>query len=301
MEIIYNGTDISENVNETKLEIDFSLGDRADTILLYLDREDGSIDQWGYAPGDTLQIKEESLDTGKMTVSEVKFLDSDIWITATSIPDMIEKKYTEWSSVSFKTLASELAKKMGFKAEFYGIDKDVTYTKVVQDGKDDLRFLSERCAYEGCVLMAFDGTMRIVSEEYIEAADPTTYRLEADETTCKTVVVPELAACTVTDVKGKTKGTYTNCDEGQNLGIVLDFELSSIEEARRFAKNLLYRRNKMCSTGIIWSTDLFLGLTAGNKITVDCGPFEDKMAVITRIRHDLIAETTKIWFRVLGE
>ena len=301
MEILYNGADIVDLVDESRLEIDMSLGDRADTIYLCFKRGDGSADKWGYAPGDTLRVKEGALDTGKMAVNMVRFIDEEIQITAASIPDTSENKKKEWSSISFKTLCAELSKKMGFKAEFYGVDKDQTYKKVVQEDKDDLRFLSERCTYEGCVLMAYDGTIRIVSEEYIEGLKATTYRLEADDTTSKTIVVPPYGSCTVTDKDEKTKGTYTLDDKGKKLGFSFDFELSSIDEARRFAQNLLLKKNRTCSTGVIWSTDLYLDLSAGNKFTVNCGAFDDKLALITRIRHDLIAESTKIWFRTLGE
>ena len=76
--------------------------------------------------------------------------------------------------------------------------------------------------------------------------------------------------------------------------------LSSIEEARRFASNILDEKNRGLRTGVIYSNDLLPELTAGTKFTVDTPPYRDRLAVATHVRHDLQGRKTKTWFRVIG-
>ncbi len=294
MELIYNGTEITELVNIEKAEVDTYLGDRADTILIMIERDE-TVDKWGFAPGDTIQIKEDELNTGIMTVNKVRFIGHAISITASSIPEQTEVKKKKWSSIGFKDLVKELCKNIGMAVEFFGVD-DQIYNEVTQDYVDDLTFLGERCALEGCSLMAYNGKIKVAAEKWIEEQAASSVEVESDGEQINDDV-QLYGECTVTDKN--IKGTYTENGKLPKMTVVRDYPLSSIDEARRFAKNLMQKKNLDKKTWVIYHPDsLLTELSAGSIIKVTCGTIINKPAILSHVRHSLMNETTKIWFRL---
>ncbi len=53
MELIYNGTDITDDVRILRAEYECFLGEHADRLRIVIDSSDEATSGWGFAPGDT--------------------------------------------------------------------------------------------------------------------------------------------------------------------------------------------------------------------------------------------------------
>ena len=297
MEVIYKGTDITENIDVTKAEYDTSLGGRADTLMLGIRNTNDETKGWGFAEGDEVQIKEDSIDSGVLKVYRVEYDGDSAVVYAASILRPREKKYKEWKKIGFKALAKELAKNLGYKIEFYGVE-DYVYNEVTQPYTDDLAFLAERCKLEGCALIAYKGTIRIIFEDWLESQKASSNRMEAGGDGARTNDHAYIKKCTVTDKDRKISGVCEEDGEGE-MARFFWFPFSSQGEARRFAKNILHAENRKQKTGVIYSDGIQKEIAAGTLLAVDCGDWTNKKAVITRVRYDFDRQATKMWFRLL--
>ena len=113
MNVIYNGTDITDDILVNRAEYDTFLGHHADKIMVAIDSSDDATEGWGFKAGDTIRIKEDALDSGKMTVYRVDYEDGDTVVHAAAIQNTHERKKNVWNKISFKELTKSLAKSLG--------------------------------------------------------------------------------------------------------------------------------------------------------------------------------------------
>lgn len=300
MNVIYNGTDITDDILVNRAEYDTFLGHHADKIMVAIDSSDDATEGWGFKAGDTIRIKEDALDSGKMTVYRVDYEDGDTVVHAAAIQNTHERKKNVWNKISFKELTKSLAKSLGCDVEYYGLDDEFVYDKVTQDNMDDLEFLNYRCWLEGCILIVYKGVIKIINEDWLEGQPVSTYRLEASDETMRTRDGNYLEKCTVYDKDRATTGTYSEDSGSGAMSMTFDFPFTSIDEARRFAKNILRNENRKKKTGVIYSNEVMTDILAGNLLTVSCGDWKDKPVAITHVRYDFENQQTKIWFRLIG-
>ena len=142
--------------------------------------------------------------------------------------------------------------------------------------------------------------IKVINEDWLESQPVSTYRLEASDETMRTWDNAYLDKCTVYDKDRTTTGTHTEEIGNGSMSLTLNFPFTSIDEARRFAKNILHNENRKKKTGVIYSNEVLTEIMAGNLLTVNCGDWKDKPVTITHVRYDLENQTTKIWFRLLG-
>lgn len=300
MDVIYNGTDITDDILVNRAEYDTFLGHHADKVMVAIDSSDDATEGWGFKTGDTIQLKEESIDTGEMTVYRIDYEDGDTVVYASAIQKTRDRKKNEWKKINFKELTGSLAKSLGCDVEYYGLDDEFIYDKVTQDNMDDLEFLNYRCWLEGCILIVYKGVIKIINEDWLESQPISTYRLEASDETMRTRDGSYLEKCTVYDKDRATTGTYSEDTGSGAMSMTFDFPFTSIDEARRFAKNILRNENRKKKTGVIYSNEVMTDILAGNLLTVSCGDWKDKPVVITHVRYDFENQQTKIWFRLIG-
>ncbi len=290
MELLYNGTDISEDMNTTKCIYEAYLGQRADHLTVTLDREDG----WEFAAGDTIKVTEDEIDTGEMTVYRVETEEEHVTIYASTVLRQEEVKDTTWKKVGFKDLMTALAKELDLKCDFFGVE-DVKYDKVKQD-RDSLSFLLYRAALEGCVVVIYNGSVKIINEDWLEEQEVSTDALDEIADDFRIFDYCQLGSCTVIDKDDET-ATHSEGD-GAGMTKALDFKLTDKKEGRRFAKNLLRHENRKRRTGLCYADELLITY-AGTLLTVTAQNWNEVPIVVTRIRYDIENQNTKVWFRRL--
>lgn len=300
MEVIYNGTNISEYINTTRAEYDSFLGHHADKIMIAIDSTDDATQGWGFRAGDEIRIKENSIDSGKMTVYKVEEDEEETVIYAAAILKSYELNTNEWSKIGFKELAEALAKNLDCKAEFYGLDDDFIYDKVKQKNADDLEFLNFRCWLEGCVVIVLNGVMKVISEDWLETQKVSSDQLDTLVDSVKSANKKYLKECTVYDKDREKSGSYSRAKGNGAISMTFDFPFTSIEEGRRFAKNVLRSENRKKKTGVAYADEVIESVMTGNLLKITTGEWKEKPVVITHMRYNFEDENTKIWFRLIG-
>lgn len=292
MQLLYEGKDITKDVEIKKADIIDNAGGAADSIELWLDDPRGFWSKWKPEKDHKVQLKESGYSSGLMYVDELEQNRGIFIIRALSIPQEAKTANTKaWEEVRFLELATEIANKYGFSLETYGI-QNYLYDRVDQYEQADFAFLAWRCALEGYVLKVCDRKVIIYSEKYMESQAP-----------AKTIHASEfdgeyLFRVVSTDIYGSCKMVHGNMSYTFNSpgvhGPVLkptDIYFSNMVEAERFSKGLLRQKNKFEKTG--WGTVKFdASITAGNTLNIKGVGLADGIYFCDQAVHKLVDQKT---------
>lgn len=299
IQLTYNGVDITENVSINRCWHDMYASEKSDTLQLRLNDADVLWDSWAPAVGDEIRVDYGTISTGTMFVSRVIPQNGTFDIYAQSAPASgFELQNKSWQKVRLLQLAEEIAKRNGLSFHSYGVE-DRLYSYILQKNESDFAFLSRRARLEGCSFLVYNKTLVLYSEAYMEAVQPTeTLDVAADgDYKYNDRRFGLYGSCLV------ESGMYTGefaADNGvgrkyrpTEIGII-----GSIQEAARFAKNLLRYVNKGCYSGFVRS-HILPGYAAASTIMLSNkrAPSWDGVVFIDHIRNDYGSGKSKIFFR----
>lgn len=303
MQIIYNGTDITSSVHPTQAMLSDRSGGKPDSIALQFSDTEGLWSQWGPAKGDTLQVKEDGLDSGVMFIDEFSQRAGSFGVAALSIPQASKTARSQgWEAVRFMEFATQIASRYGFAVKTYGVTNHL-YERVDQIEEPDFSFLSTRCSLEGYALKINDRSIVIYNEAAQENKAPDS----------QLAVIEQSGINGNFDFVNKSVDIYGKCIvRGQTFSEYIEGEftdagvsgptmikrlyVSNKAEANRWAKGILRTSNKYMITGAL-SIDLNTNYAAGTTIqVVDTGMF-DGVYFVDSLVHDLINNRTKLRLR----
>lgn len=300
MQIIYKGVDIYPNISVKACEHDMFAESRADSLVLRFNDTSHQWDGWSVEQEETIEVIEGAARTGKMYIYDVKPENGTYTLKAFSIPPTSKNRTSKsWEKVHFKQLCKEIAQRHGLEYEEHGVT-DQIYNYVVQNNLPDFVFLEQRCKLEGCSFLVFDGKLVIYNEASLEASTPQMLlQLNTDaiftysDNTAKSYKQAEI-------VNGTRVGTYSAATESGSriLHKNITIPMNSEAEANRFARNLLRLENKNQRTGII-TWDIQRELAPGSMLQLKTHGVKswDGYAFIYRLRHDYLAEKSKLFIR----
>ncbi|MFD5019994.1 phage late control D family protein [Paenibacillus sp. NPDC058367] len=303
MQIIYNGVDITSEVQPTKvLNMDNS-GGKPDRVDLVFADPEGVWSKWNPAKNDTLQIVESGFDSGLMYIDQISQSAGSFGLQALSIPQISKTARSQgWESVRFMEFATQIAARYGFGIKTYGVINHL-YDRVDQVETADFVFLAERCSLEGYALKINNESIVIYDEAMQEKNAPN----------------PELSIIRESDIAGayvftnKSTDIYGKCIvrsqtlkgyiEGQYTAIGVNgptlkrnLYASNQAEANRWAKGILRSFNKHMITATL-VINLNTNYAAGTTVqVVDIGLF-DGVYIIDHLTHDEINNQTKLTLR----
>lgn len=300
MQIIYEGKDIYPDISVKACEHEMFAESRADSLVIRFNDTSHQWDGWSVEQESTIEVIEGAARTGKMYIYDVTPQNGVYTLKAFSIPPTSKNRTSKsWEKVYFRQLCKEIAARHGLDYEEHGV-KDYLYDYVVQNNLPDFVFLEQRCKLEGCSFLVFDGKLVVYGEAELEATSPQmtlTLNTDADFTyadnTAKSYKAAEV-------VNGSRVGNYTaNTQSGSRiLHKNITIPMHSDAEANRFARNLLRLENKNQRTGVIvW--DIQRELAPGSILQLKTHGVKswDGNAFIYRLRHDYLAEKSKLFIR----
>ena len=293
-QVIYNGKDITGDVEITELIVTDSCGDQADGISAKFANSENQWSAWKPKKSDNLNITHEGYRAGTMWIDRVRQETGLIGLSAVSIPPGGKTKRTKaWERATLTTIAAERAAAYGLKAKFIGVP-NFTYARVDQFGRGDFGFLQERAALEGCSIKIQDDALYLFSDVFMEGVaaartiDAAEFLEEArfDENSSEIY-----GSCTVS--WQFFSATFSDpAAEGPEL-IVTDVPVSSAGEALRFAKNLLRSKNKKEMVGEL-SISLDKTISAGNTVNVTGTGYSDGKYFIDTMQDSFAEEISRL-------
>lgn len=300
MQIFYKGKDIYPDISVKSCELDMHAESQADSLILRFNDTKHLWDSWSPEQESTIEVMEGAARSGKMFIYDLKPENGTYTLKAFSIPPTSKNRTSKsWEKVHFKQLCKEIASRHGLVYEEHGVT-DQLYDYVAQNNLPDFVFLEQRCKLEGCSFLVFNGKLVIYGEQRIEATSPqkllqlnTDAKFTYEDNTAKSYKAAEV-------VNGTRTGYYEAASESGSriLHKNINIPMASAPEANRFARNLLRLENKKQQTGVI-HLDIQRGIAPGSMIqlkTVGAKSL-DGYAFVERVRHDFLAEKSKIFIR----
>lgn len=302
MKMIYQGVDITKNVEVLKCNIDDNAGGSADSIELNFADNQKLWSKWRPAKGESLEVIEEKFNTGTMYVDHLEQRRGIFIMKALSIPQNAKTPRTQsWENVRFIEFASEIANRYGFKLETYNIE-NYHYESVHQIDQTDFEFLSFRCLLEGYVLKVNEQKLIIYDEEYFEHQIPvkTIYGGDFDgDFNFKSISTGLFSECSL-KYTHKT-GLVINSTFRPPItlsGPVLKKSIlvSSQAEANRFTKNFLREANKGEYIGR-FSINFGNDIAAGSVIRIVGVGIADGNYFVYKATHSIVNKKTTLLVR----
>lgn len=273
MEIVYNNVKI--DLATTKCDITDNLCGKADSLTICFSDIKHECRQWLFKKNDTIEIFDNNISLGKMYIDSFGLDGGTFRVKALSLKKKYKTKHTRtWEKASFLDIANDCANQLDLKLETYGVT-DYRYERVDQKQQNDIDFLYYRCQLEGYSLKVGNDKLIIIADEFLLNFD--SIPVSSDE-----ILNNPKFKCTSNSIYGGCeissflnsyiKGCYIENTDDEILRIN-DIPVDSIEQANRFAKNILHmlNRNEYTATIII---DKNSEIAAGNLIKVsDYGSF----------------------------
>lgn len=299
IQLTYKGVDITESVSINRCYHDMYAGGRADTLHLRVNDVYNLWDSWAPAVGDDLRVDYGSINTGTMFLVSATPRNGTYDLEAWSTPASgFEAQHKAWQQVSLLQIGAEIAGRHGLSFASYGVE-DRIYPYLLQAGQSDMAFFNRVCTLEGCAFLVYDKRLILYSEPYMEAVAPS-----------EVLTVTQDGDYEYTDRRSElygscviTGGAYSGeFDAGNGVSRVLRPEtppnISSNDEATRYAKNLLRAANKGCCGGYVRSR-ILTGYAAASTVSLENvrAPSWDGPVFLDHVRNDYGAGKSKIFFR----
>lgn len=268
MQLIYEGKDISQDVEIRKANLSENAGGELDSLEVHCNDPKGLWSQWNPSKNHTVQVKQNGFDSGIFYADEILQQRGLITIKALPVKQEAKSEYTRaWDNIQLLKMAQEIATKQGLSLEAYEVE-NYLYSRVDQYQQTDLDFLSKRCILESCALKVTNGKLVIFSEPYMESQGSvkTIFPSDIDGDYYFKIKSSQIfGSCKVSarDIQYEYKATNAY---GPTFK-AYDIPLGSLEEARRFAKGLLRAKNKYEQT-FLGTIRFDAGISAGNVVAL---------------------------------
>lgn len=295
MYLIYEGVDISNDVELHKADLIDNAGHELDSLEIWFDDPKKLWSKWKPEKNHKVQVIQDGLKSGIMYIDELEEQKGMFIIRALSIPQEAKNQHSQaWEKVRFLEFATQLATRYGFKFQAYGIE-NFLYDRVDQYEQADFSFLLWRSLLEGYLLKITSNTVNIYSEAYMESL-----------TSIKTIDIIRFDG----NYKFLSKATniYNSCKISNN-GIISEFRPANAPsgpilkfkdiypgsqfEADRYSKNLLRLKNKYENTGK-FTIKLDTTLAATSNINISGVGIADGKYFCEQVMHRFIDGKTSI-------
>lgn len=296
MNVLYNGTDISDMVKVEKAVHEMYLRKRADTLEVRFDNTDGTWTIWKPEIGDSILLKEQYASTGTMYVSELVPEKNTITIYASVLKktDMLPA-VKAWEHIYLNQMIQEIANRHSLAVEFYGV-KDRLYGYALQS-EADFSFLYKRLYLENCSFLVYDGKMIVYSLDYMKEKEAIAVLDIRNATEYRFTEGEKFGSCRITN--GTFEGRYGVNDSLPELARTLECNIQSIAEANRYAENI-YLQESENAVGWILFPECQTELSAGSVVELQTDfPNWNTKVLLEHVRNNYIKNITKLWFRRL--
>ena len=266
--LIYEGVDITEDVDIIECVCRDVSGGQADCLNLKVDHADKWF-RWGPQKNDRIRVLRSGYDTKNLFLNTVVPEDGAyrIYATATkSVP--FPKLSMSFDQKSLASIMGTCAGECGMGARQSGISGSIIYEYLLRNNMSAPVFLEQLVNREGAVLKALDGNYVAIGVAYAQGLTPMhEMELDSDQLDSEYIDRRDLSW---SSVQIKTPFGNGVARDGQSTGlarIITDIPVDNDAMAYRWAKGLLLMHNRQ-SESLNIEMDFNPGYTAMVRINV---------------------------------
>ena len=294
MQLFYEGTDITRDVDVVKCVHRDVSGGRCDSIEIELENA-AAWYRWQPQRDDILEVQMDGYSTGILFLNSVLPAAGKYRIIATSLPSAARRKaYAAYEGLQLADIAASCAAECGMNSALFGIDGDITYPYLMRQKEGAPAFLSRILQYEGAVLKALNGRLTAISIEYAQAMTAAqTIRISADQAGTHYLRRDDvkLAGITIKTPYANGGAEDVEASYGQHE-VFTDYPAMDAAQAARWARGLLLCRNRTAEELTV-GMEFNPGLTAMTRIDISSATDADGQWLIDEVEHDFFRRKSK--------
>lgn len=294
MQLFYEGTDITRDVDVVKCVHRDVSGGRCDSIEIELENA-AAWYRWQPQRDDILEVQMDGYSTGMLFLNTVLPAAGKYRIIATSLPSAARRKaYAAYEGLRIADIIASCAAECGMDSALFGIDGDITYPYLMRQKEGAPAFLSRILQYEGAVLKTLNGRLVAISIEYAQAMEAAqTIEISANQTDAQYLRRDDIKLASVS-----IKTPYANggaedaaAPYGQHE-IYTDHPAVDAIQAARWARGLLLCHNRVAEELTV-GMEFNPGMTAMTRIDIDSPTDADGQWLIDEVEHDFFHRRSK--------
>lgn len=295
--VIYEGADITEDIELSMLSVTDNCGETPDGIDMIVADADDQWSLWRPQRGHSLEIGHDGYTSGAMKIDALEQGRGQLTLGCLSVPAARRTPHTQtWENASMREVTAELAARYGLVPEYHSVCAPPC-SRIDQVGKGDFAFLAERWRLEGCSIKVIAPRLVVYDDRAFEGASPVKVIFREqffDEPRFYTG--GELwAGCVVRS--GAVAGACFDASVPDGpVRTVTGYAAASQGEAERFAKNILRSINKKECCGS-FPVALDVTIAAGNTVEVRGTGMSDGVYFIEEICHHFTEEISDVKVR----
>ena len=294
MNIIWEGTDITDYVTVRKAAAHDTCGGRCDSLEIEFENAE-SWYRWGPKEDNRIQIYHEGWDSGILYLNTIAPTGGKYRVLATALPCKARKK--QWDSFENRTI-EEILRRCAAQTEMdfacYGIEKECRIPYIQRENESCAAFLHRTATLEGAKLKCVNGRYTLIGLDWAQDQNPVeNVRIAADQdgidykrsgVTEKslTIITPYATGVAVDD---EVDNTHTQAE-------IVNLPATENIQAARWARNLLKNRNRKCESLTIRSK-FNPAWSAMCRVDVSGGTDADGEWIIEEVEHDLKDGTSR--------
>jgi len=292
IQILYEGTDITEVTNITRCVCrDVSHG-RADSLELQFDHA-AIWHLWAPKEDDKIIVNSDGYTTGTMYLNAIMPEGDGFRILATALPSAARRKaWDTYQNMTLENIVGRCAAEAGMSAKLYGADGNLKYRYLMRENEGAAAFLEWLGTLEGLAVKAVHGAFRGISIDYAQKRDPVEclYIDEANEGAQYTrKEIYKISTLTVLSPYARVSASDSNAAYGSQR--IVNLPAMDAVQAGRWARGLLMAHNRKAETLSINSA---FNPKMEALMRVDVEGTEDSKGswIVDEVQHDLIERTS---------
>lgn len=294
MQLFYEGTNISRDVDVVKcIHRDVS-GGRCDSIEIELENA-AAWYRWQPQRDDIIEVQMDGYSTGILYLNTILPAGGRYRIIATSLPSAARRKaYAVYEGMQLADIAASCAAECGLDSALFGIDGTISYPYLMRHKEGAPAFLSRILTYEGAVLKALNGRLTAISIEYAQAMTAAqTIELSADQEGVNHLKRDDikLAGISIKTPFANGAAEDANVPYGQHE-IFTEHPAVDAAQAARWARGLLLCHNRAAEELTV-GMEYNPGLTAMTRIDISSPTETDGEWLIDEVEHDFFLKKSK--------
>lgn len=289
MELYYEGTDISDDVDISKCVHRDGSGGKCDLLEIEMENADAWY-RWGPKRDDKIIAAMNGYQTGTLYLNAVLPENGKYRIWATSVPGSARRKSWKcYEGMKLGDILNTCAAECGMEGALYGLDTGIEYPFLLRRDESAPAFIARLMEWEGAAFKTVQGRFAGVSISYAQAMEASqSIEISADQAGVNYLRRDDmkLGGITLHTPFAESTAEDTDAPDGQHETYT-HYPVRNAVQGGRWARGLLLTRNRRAETLSI-SSEFNAGLTALARVNIVSAADANGSWLVDEVEHDFI-------------